>query len=264
MFRSGGQRGIFLVSVDSPAEGRLQWEETADKEEIRMEIQGLQKMTLLDYPGKVACTVFLGGCDLRCPFCHNGELVEGEAPAALSDRELTAFLKKRQGLLDGVCVTGGEPLLRPELEGLLGRIKELGFPVKLDTNGSHPDRLRRLTEAGLVDYVAMDIKNSPERYGETAGRPGLDLAPFRESVSFLRSGAVDYEFRTTVVREFHDGDSFRAIGPWLAGARRYYLQSFVDRDTVLRAGLHPWDRESLEGFAALVRPWVEQVELRGV
>ena len=142
-----------------------------------MEIQGLQKMTLLDYPGKVACTVFLGGCDLRCPFCHNGELVEGEAPAALDDGELTAFLKKRQGLLDGVCVTGGEPLLRPELEGLLGRIKEFGFPVKLDTNGSHPDRLRRLTEAGLLDYVAMDIKNSPERYGETAGRPGLDRPP---------------------------------------------------------------------------------------
>ena len=172
-----------------------------------MEIQGLQKMTLLDYPGKVACTVFLGGCDLRCPFCHNGELVEGETPAALDDGELTAFLKKRQGLLDGVCVTGGEPLLRPELEGLLGRIKELGFPVKLDTNGSHPDRLRRLTEAGLLDYVAMDIKNSPERYGETVGRSGLDLAPFRESVSFLLSGAVDYEFRTTVVRELHDGDT---------------------------------------------------------
>ena len=221
-----------------------------------MEIQGLQKMTLLDYPGKVACTVFLGGCDLRCPFCHNGELVEGEAPAALNDGELTAFLKKRQGLLDGVCVTGGEPLLRPELEGLLSQIKSLGFPVKLDTNGSHPDRLRRLTEAGLVDYVAMDIKNSPERYGETAGRSGLDLAPFRESVSFLLSGAVDYEFRTTVVRELHDGDSFRAIGPWLAGARRYYLQSFVDRDTVLRAGLHPWDRESLEAFAGLVRSWI--------
>ena len=123
-----------------------------------MEIQGLQKMTLLDYPGKVACTVFLGGCDLRCPFCHNGELVEGETTAALDDGELTAFLKKRQGLLDGVCVTGGEPLLRPELEGLLGRIKELGFPVKLDTNGSHPDRLRRLTEAGLLDYVAMDTQ----------------------------------------------------------------------------------------------------------
>ena len=229
-----------------------------------MDIQGLQKMTLLDYPGKVACTVFLGGCDLRCPFCHNSGLVAGPMPAELDDGALLAFLDKRRGLLDGVCVTGGEPLLRPELPQLLSRIKELGYPVKLDTNGGRPERLRALLEAGLVDYVAMDIKNSPERYGETAGVPGLDLAPFRESVSLLLRGTVDYEFRTTVVREFHDADSFQAIGPWIAGARRYFLQSFVDRDSVLQAGLHPWDRETLASFGDLVRPYVEQVELRGV
>ena len=129
---------------------------------------------------------------------------------------------------------------------------------------NHPDRLVRLWEQGLVDYVAMDVKNSPGRYGETAGTPGLDLAPFRESVSFLLQGTVDYEFRTTVVREFHDADSFKAIGPWIAGAKRYFLQSFVDRDTVLQEGLHPWDGETLEGFADLVRPYVQQVELRGV
>ena len=229
-----------------------------------MEIQGLQKMTLLDYPGKVACTVFLGGCDLRCPFCHNGELVEGEAPAALNDGELTAFLKKRQGLLDGVCVTGGEPLLRPELEGLLSQIKSLGFPVKLDTNGSHPDRLRRLTEAGLVDYVAMDIKNSPERYGETAGRSGLDLAPFRESVSFLLSGAVDYEFRTTLVRELHRPEDLDAIAAWLAGAPRYYLQNFVDSGNLIGRGYHGFTAEQLQGFAERVRPFFGAVELRGI
>ena len=229
-----------------------------------MDIQGLQKMTLLDYPGKVACTVFLGGCDLRCPFCHNSGLVAGPMPAELDDGALLAFLDKRRGLLDGVCVTGGEPLLRPELPQLLSRIKELGYPVKLDTNGGRPERLRALLEAGLVDYVAMDIKNSPERYGETAGVPGLDLAPFRKSVSLLLRGTADYEFRTTVVREFHDADSFRAIGPWIAGARRYFLQSFVDRDSVLQAGLHPWDRETLASFGDLVRPYVEQVELRGV
>ena len=229
-----------------------------------MDIQGLQKMTLLDYPGKVACTVFLGGCDLRCPFCHNSGLVAGPMPAELDDGALLAFLDKRRGLLDGVCVTGGEPLLRPELPQLLSRIKELGYPVKLDTNGGRPERLRALLEAGLVDYVAMDIKNSPERYGETAGVPGLDLAPFRESVSLLLRGTADYEFRTTVVREFHDADSFQAIGPWIAGARRYFLQSFVDRDSVLQAGLHPWDRETLASFGDLVRPYVEQVELRGV
>ena len=229
-----------------------------------MEIQGLQKMTLLDYPGRVACTVFLGGCDLRCPFCHNGGLVLEAAPPQLDSGELLAFLKKRVGLLDGVCITGGEPLLRPGLAGLLAQIKELGYPVKLDTNGSHPERLRSLVEAGLIDYAAMDVKNSPQRYGETAGLPGLELTPFRESVSYLLQGTVDYEFRTTVVREFHDADSFRAIGPWIAGAKRYFLQSFVDRDSVIQAGLHPWDKSALEHFAELVRPYVQQVEVRGV
>ena len=229
-----------------------------------MEIQGLQKMTLLDYPGRVACTVFLGGCDLRCPFCHNGGLVLEAAPPQLDSGELLSFLKKRVGLLDGVCITGGEPLLRPGLAGLLAQIKELGYPVKLDTNGSHPERLRSLVEAGLIDYAAMDIKNSPQRYGETAGLPGLELTPFRESVSYLLQGTVDSEFRTTVARAFHDAGSFRAIGPWIAGAKRYFLQSFVDRDSVIQAGLHPWDKSALEHFAELVRPYVQQVEVRGV
>ena len=183
-----------------------------------MFIHGLQKMTLLDFPGKVACTVFLGGCDFRCPFCHNSELLDGSVPPLMTGEELLAFLKKRQGLLDGVCITGGEPLLRPDLDELLFAIRELGFAIKLDTNGTHPHRLRTLVEAGLVDYVAMDIKNSPERYGETAGVEGLDLAPIRESVSYLLNGTVDYEFRTTVVKQLHNEDSFRGIGPWIAGA----------------------------------------------
>lgn len=229
-----------------------------------MEIQGLQKMTLLDYPGKVACTVFLGGCDFRCPFCHNGELVLSPAPAEMTQEELLAFLKKRRGLLDGVCVTGGEPLLRADLQQLLKAIKDLGYPVKLDTNGSHPRALVDLVERRLVDYVAMDVKNSPARYPETVGVPGLDVGPIRESVGFLLEGVVDYEFRTTVVREFHDQDSFRAIGPWLEGAKRYFLQSFVERDTVIQEGLHPWDRETLQTFADLVRLWVPTVALRGV
>lgn len=221
-------------------------------------------MTLLDYPGKVACTVFLGGCDFRCPFCHNGTLVDGSVPAELDDGALLTFLKKRRGLLDGVCVTGGEPLLRPDLEQLLCAIKELGFLVKLDTNGTHPGRLKELVERGLADYVAMDVKNGPAQYARTAGVPGLDLGAVRESVAFLLSGVVDYEFRTTVVKEFHDADSFREIGPWLAGAKRYVLQSFVDRDTVLCPGLHACSRVELETFAAVLRPFVPAVELRGI
>lgn len=229
-----------------------------------VDIQGLQKMTLLDWPGKVACTVFLGGCDLRCPFCHNSELLDGNLPAELTQEELLSLLRKRQGLLDGVCVTGGEPLLRPDLAGLLEDIKTLGYPVKLDTNGTHPDALAGLWERGMVDYVAMDVKNSPERYGETAGVPDLDLGPIRESVAWLLAGHVDYEFRTTAVRQFHDAGAFRAIGAWIQGARRYYIQNFVDRDTVAYGGLSGFEKQELEGFADLVRPFVNTVELRSI
>ena len=221
-------------------------------------------MTLLDWPGKVACTVFLGGCDFRCPFCHNSELLSGPMPILMDQEGLLEFLRKRQGLLDGVCVTGGEPLLRPGLPGLLDGIKNLGFPVKLDTNGNHPDRLVRLWEQGLVDYVAMDVKNSSERYPETVGVPGLDLTPVRDSVAWLLEGHVEYEFRTTAVRQLHDAASFQAIGRWLQGARRYYIQNFVDRDTVLQAGLSGFEKAELEAFASLVRPFVERVEVRGV
>lgn len=228
-----------------------------------MSIDGFQPMTLLDFPGKVGCTVFLKGCNFHCPFCHNGTLVEVERPApALALEKFRDFLTRRQGLLDGVCVSGGEPLLHPQLPQLLETIKALGYLVKLDTNGSFPQRLRELWKFGLVDYVAMDIKNSPARYPETAGVSGLDLAPIRESVSWLLEGHVDYEFRTTVVRQFHDAASFAAIGPWIAGARRYYLQTFTPRDTVLRPGLTAWDGETMEKFAAQMRAYVPHVEVR--
>lgn len=229
-----------------------------------MDIHGLQKMTLLDWPGKVACTIFLGGCNFRCPYCHNGQLVDGIAAPEMGQEQLMAFLRKRQGLLDGVCVTGGEPLLRPDLPVLLEAIKKLGYPIKLDTNGSFPERLAQLWEDGLIDYVAMDIKNSPQRYGETIGLHHIDLEPIKESVAWLLQDKVTYEFRTTVVQQFHDAASFQAIGPWLAGAKQYFLQSFVDRETVLRPGLTPWPRNVLEEFADIVRPWIPSVTLRGV
>ena len=235
----------------------------AEKEGLPMDIQGLQKLTLLDYPGKVACTVFLGGCNLRCPFCHNGELVLSPGPALMDLEELLTFLGRRKGLLDGVCVTGGEPLLRPDLPRLLEAVKELGFALKLDTNGGFPGALEDVIRRGLVDYVAMDIKNSPERYAETAGVPGLDPGPIRESAALLLEGRTDYEFRTTVVRQLHDEDSFRAIGPWLAGAKRYFLQSFEDRDTVPVGGLEPCSPEQLERFLAILRPHIPSASLRG-
>ena len=184
-----------------------------------MKIHGLQKMTLLDFPGRVACTVFTGMCDFRCPFCHNYELVDGSAPAVMEEEELFSCLKKRQGLLDGVAVTGGEPCLHRDLPDFLSRIRDLGFAVKLDTNGNHPEILRQVLERDLADYVAMDIKNSPKKYALTAGLKSLDLSGIRESISLLMESGKDYEFRTTVVRELHESEDFEEIGSLIRGAR---------------------------------------------
>ena len=229
-----------------------------------MKIHGLQKMTLLDFPGKVACTVFLGGCDFRCPYCHNFELVDGSAPAIMEEGELFAFLEKRKGLLDGVAITGGEPTLRSDLPELMRRIKDMGYAVKLDTNGGHPDRLAAILGAGLADYVSMDIKNSPEKYARTVGLDAVDLAPIRESVRLLTAGEADYEFRTTVVDELHDAADFEAIGRWIAGAKRYFLQAFADRDSVPFAGLHAPSDEKMRRYADIARRYVPQTQLRGV
>lgn len=226
-----------------------------------MRIGGLQKLTLLDFPGRVACTVFLQGCDLRCPFCHNAGLLRGVP--GISEEELLDFLRRRQGLLDGVAVTGGEPLLAPELPELLGKLRAMGFAVKLDTNGTHPAALRAVLEAGLADYVAMDIKNSPEKYAATCGRDGV-LPAVRESAALLMQGRVPYEFRTTVVDELHEPEDFSAIGAWLRGAQRYYLQQFVDSGDVLEAGLHAVSEEKRSRCLAAAREWIPQTELRGV
>lgn len=229
-----------------------------------MKLHGLQKMTLLDFPGRVACTVFLGGCDYRCPFCHNFELADGSAKPVMEDGELFAFLEKRRGLLDGVAITGGEPCLRPDLPELMRRIRGMGYAVKLDTNGAHPDRLAAILEEGLADYVAMDLKNSPEKYARTAGLERLDLAPVRESVRLLMDGGADYEFRTTVVDELHEAADFEAIGAWIAGAKRYFLQTFTDRDTVPFEGFHAPSAERMGEYLAIVKRYVPDSRLRGV
>ena len=228
-----------------------------------MNIHGLQKMTLLDFPGKVACTVFLGGCDMRCPFCHNWELVDASAQAIMDENELFRFLGGRIGLLDGVAFTGGEPLMRNDLMDVIKRIRDMGFKIKLDTNGNHPDRLRSVVDAGLIDYVAMDVKNSPERYGETIGLPGFDISRIKESIDYLMNCGTDYEFRTTVVKQFHDEDSFKGIAELIKGAEKYYLQGFVDRETVPYAGLEGYTKEEMEKFLGIVSPYVKSAEIRG-
>ena len=229
-----------------------------------MKIHGLQKLTLLDYPGTVACTVFLGGCDFRCPYCHNAELLDPDFPPLMDERELLSFLRKRQGMLDGVCITGGEPLLRQDLPDLLQEIRALGYKIKIDTNGARPGRLNSIMAAGLADYVAMDIKNSPERYAETIGRADFDLSPVRESVRLLMAGSTDYEFRTTVVAGLHGEEDIRSIGRWITGAKRYYLQPFTDRETVPAAGLSAPGKSQLERFLSIAREYVPETELRGV
>ncbi len=234
-----------------------------------MKIAGLQKMTLLDYPGKVACTVFLQGCNFRCPFCHNSDLLGAGDDALMTEDELITFLSKRIGLLDAVCVSGGEPTLSSGLTGLLGRIKALGYRIKLDTNGSRPEVVKRLVVDGLVDYVAMDVKNSIDCYGETTGLSRPDLETIEESIRFLNSGAVDHEYRTTVVRELHSEASLQDMGRWIAGlsptgkVRRLFLQPFVDRDSVLYSGLNPPDGEEMAKYIECLRPFAEYIAVRG-
>lgn len=229
-----------------------------------MKIHGLQKMTLLDYPGHVACTVFLGGCDFRCPFCHNFELADGTAKPVMESEELISFLKKRTGLLDGVAFTGGEPCLHPDLPDLLRQIRSMGFAVKLDTNGYHPQLLRQILEEGLADYVAMDIKNSPEKYAVTAGIAQVDMSRIRESISLIMEKSPDYEFRTTVVEELHDEEDFPKMGELIRGAGKYYLQGFTDRDTVPFEGFHAPSPEKMKVFTDIMKPYVKEVSVRGM
>lgn len=229
-----------------------------------MKISGLQKTTLLDYPGHVAATIFFGGCNFRCPFCHNSDLLDGPGDDPFSEEEILSFLQKRSGILQGVCITGGEPTLQPELEDFIRKIRILGLKVKLDTNGYRPEVLKSLCEKGLLDYVAMDIKSGRTGYAQAAGRMELDLLKIEESVSFLLTGAVPYEFRTTVVKGIHTPADFEEIGPWLAGADAYYLQSYKDSEQVLMPGFSDFSKEELLFFADRVRPYVENTRLRGI
>ena len=229
-----------------------------------MKIYGLQKMTLLDFPGKVACTVFLGLCDFRCPFCHNFELVDGSAPVLYEEEEFFDYIAKRRGLLDGVAITGGEPCIHKDLPDFMARIKDMGFLVKLDTNGNHPAVLKEVLDRGLADYVAMDIKNSPDKYAMTAGLDHFDMTKVKESISLLINSDIDYEFRTTVVNELHQKEDFTEIGELIKGAKKYFLQNFTDRDTVPFGGFNPASKQDLEAFAWEAGKFVESVEIRGM
>jgi pyruvate formate lyase activating enzyme len=229
-----------------------------------MKILGFQKMTMLDFPGKIACTLFTAGCNFRCPFCHNAPLVTHIDGQEFSQEEIFSYLNKRKGMLDGVCITGGEPLLQKDLRDLIVKIKEMGYAVKLDTNGSFPQALKSLVEDKLVDYVAMDVKNCPEKYALTADADESIVERVDESIKFLLSGVIPYEFRTTVVKEFHDPTDFEKIGKWIEGADKYYLQSFVDSGDLIGEALHALPKMEMEQCMNFVRPFVKKVEIRGI
>ena len=229
-----------------------------------MKIYGLQKMTLLDFPGHVACTVFLGGCDFRCPFCHNFELADGSAQPVMEEEELIAFLEKRRGLLDGVAFTGGEPCLYKELPDLMRRIRDMGYLIKLDTNGYHSVLLKEILDNNLADYIAMDIKNSRDKYALTCGVDTLDHDRIDRSISLIMNSGIDYEFRTTVVKELHEESDFEDIGKRIEGAGKYFLQSFTDRDTVPFQGFSAPSPEEMLHFSEIVKQYVSFVMIRGM
>lgn len=230
-----------------------------------MQINGFNKVTLLDYPKHLAATIFLGGCNMRCPFCHNASLVTTpNTRENIQVDEILTYLKRRKGIIEGVCITGGEPTLYHELTDFIRSIKNLGILVKLDTNGSNPALLKSLAKENLIDYIAMDIKNSREKYESTIGIKGFPLEKIEESVAFLLSSFPDYEFRTTIVKEFHTEEDMLSIGHWIKGANAYYLQNYKDSGDILCPGLNSHTKETLSNFAALVSPFVKQVSLRGI
>ena len=225
-------------------------------------IGGLQKVTLLDFPGKVACTVFLTGCNLRCPYCHNPDLVlTKDNGKYISEKEFFEFLLSRKGKLDGVCITGGEPTLYPSLPDLIRRIREMGFLVKLDSNGTLPEMLEHLLREELLDYVAMDIKNAPSRYAETCGADVIEQV--KKSAALLKNSNIDYEFRTTVCHPFHSPKCMEEIGRWLRNAKRYYIQPFVDSGNLLGSGVSVMTKSELETLLNAVKSYIPAAELRG-
>lgn len=228
-----------------------------------MNIQGFQKLTLLDFPAHTACTVFTGGCNLRCPFCHNAALVRTPIASPVAEDTLFQYLTQRKGILDGVCVTGGEPLLQPDILPFLQRIKDMGYLVKLDTNGSLPGRLAKVLAANVVDHVAMDVKSSPAGYAIATG--GVeDVAPYEESMRILRESGVTYEFRTTAVKGLHTMEDFAAIAHWLRPEDPYYIQQFVDSGELLGEGCTAFSPEEMNAILLAVRPHLPRAVLRGV
>lgn len=226
-----------------------------------MRLLGLQRLTLLDYPERVACTVFTGGCNLRCPFCHNASLVLN-TDEEISEGEFFAFLESRVGRLDGVCISGGEPTLQADIFDFARKIKALGFLVKLDTNGTRPEVISALLAEGLLDYIAMDIKNSPAKYAETAGVSAIDLSQILKSIKIISGSGISHEFRTTVTQELHSEADIREICKILHRDAKYYLQSYRDEGEILKKGLSTPTEEHISALLHAAREFLPFAEKR--
>lgn len=232
--------------------------------DIFMIICGYEKFSMVDYDDKIACTIFTGGCNFRCPFCHNGALVIGDVAAQrIDEEEVIDYLIKRRGMVDAVCVSGGEPTLQPDLGDFLRKVRDLGYLTKLDTNGLRPDVVKNLIDNGLLDYIAMDIKNSPEKYHITTGVKDVDMEKIRQSVDIIMSSGIDYEFRTTMMDELHTAEDMRAIASWIEGAKRYYLQKYKDNEGCIEHGYNPVDLKTAKQYLALFEGKVSKLGLRG-
>lgn len=229
-----------------------------------MRILGMEKMSLVDFDGKIAATLFTGGCNFLCPFCHNSPLVlDHKSQPEISEDEILAYLSKRIGLLEGVCVSGGEPTLNKDLPAFIEKIKNIGYKVKLDTNGTNPNMLKSLFRDGLIDYCAMDIKNDRDHYASIIGFEEYDTSKVNESVEFLINSNFDYEFRTTLINEVHGYYNMRAIGKWISGAKKYFLQKFVDSSNCIVQNLSPVSTDKAKEFLEVLTPFIKSVKLRG-
>ena len=230
-----------------------------------MVIHGLAKTTLLDYPEHVAATIFFGGCNFRCPFCHNADLViDRTNTRSFSEDEILSYLKKRKGLIDGICVTGGEPMLAKDLSEFLYKVREIGISIKLDTNGFFPAKLKSIIDDNLCDYVAMDIKNTFEKYPSTVGIPSINVTPFIESIELLKTSKIDHEFRTTVCRPFHSAEDLSEIAKYLGPNEKYFLQSFVDSGNLIGKGVSGYSPNEMKQMLTEVRKFVPNADIRGI
>ncbi|MDD4343800.1 MAG: anaerobic ribonucleoside-triphosphate reductase activating protein [Eubacteriales bacterium] len=227
-------------------------------------IKGFIKNSFVDYPGKVAATVFTGGCNFSCPFCHNGELVKSPGKIkSIETWEIIDFLEKRKGLIDGLVITGGEPTLWPGLRDFIVKIKSMGFSVKLDSNGYEPLVLEKLLQEGIIDYIAMDIKNSPEKYAQTAGLKTLDISRIIKSIQLIKESGISYEFRTTVMKEFHSKEDLIKIGEWLKGSEKYVLQNYNPKEGQVEDKIFtPFSKEELSEYKSLLSDYIQKVEIR--